>query len=244
MHIFLSIIPTPLATAFSVYFHEDLISVTMFCYFYPLLWSGRNARGRRNSLLPGRIRLEKHFSLQNRLLLQRRHLVYFVITLSFSLSEPRGDFPDVHSENLVIFLEIKPTKRWRPTRVSHSHASPHSVSSSLSQLLLNIPTRLCFQQLRPWQANFICQLCLSLQISWWWFGLDFSSLICPLKYIYFQFVQLLLIVCIRVINSKLLSVRLLDVSTFYEFIEMQWAILIYMLLCSVYNLYVYLFLPT
>lgn len=51
----------------------------------------------------------------------------------------RMSFLDLHCENLVTFLEVKPTKVCLPTRlpflgVSHSHSSPHSASSNLSKL--------------------------------------------------------------------------------------------------------------
>lgn len=51
----------------------------------------------------------------------------------------RVSFLDLHCENLVRFLEVKPMKVCLPPRlplpgVSHFHSSPHSASSILSKL--------------------------------------------------------------------------------------------------------------
>lgn len=56
----------------------------------------------------------------------------------------RVSFLDLHCENLVRFLEIKPVKVCLPLRlalprVSHFHSSPHSASSSLSKLSVRCP---------------------------------------------------------------------------------------------------------
>ena len=56
---------------------------------------------------------------------------YFKIDYSFFLlSRLRGFcsfFLDSHSENLVGFLEVKPTKEWRPPSVSGSYIQPPAI---------------------------------------------------------------------------------------------------------------------
>lgn len=81
--------------------------------------------------------------------------------------------PGVHDENLVGFLEVKPTKGWRSPGVSGFHASPLSTSSDSPNLPLSTLTNvwllwLLLQVIRswPWLSGFACPSRL-----WWWFFL-------------------------------------------------------------------------
>lgn len=91
----------------------------------------------KNSLPPDRIRLGKYFSLQNSLLLRKRHWEYFAkITFPpLSFITKRGFLRYSQWEPGEV-LEIKQTKGWRPTGVSHchSHVSPHSAFSNTPNL--------------------------------------------------------------------------------------------------------------
>lgn len=65
-----------------------------------------------------------------------------MITFPLSLSESQGALSWLFTVRIWQFLEVKPTRVWGslslwPPRISHSHDSPHSISSNLSNYHFN-----------------------------------------------------------------------------------------------------------
>lgn len=95
------------------------------------------------------IRFWWSFLLGSRPFLWRRLWAYFIRIfkriLPLFLPGPQGClFLDLHCENLVRFLEVKPMKVCLPSRlplprVSHFHSSLHSASSSLPKISVRCP---------------------------------------------------------------------------------------------------------
>ena len=137
---------------------------------------------------------------------------FLVITLPFPLPES-WVLLDLHCENLVSFLEVKPVRRWGPPRsdpqkfltltLVHSQSPATGQPSHSGFLVAYAPTASA-----PGQGILAMPLWmhLSLQISRWCLPCDLNSLMAPRKILIFQFVQ-----CIFVVRTGVTS------STFFTY---------------------------
>lgn len=141
------------------------------------------------------------FILEHRLSLWRRFWAYFKWLFFPSARTMRGSVLDLHRENLVGFLEAKPTNVWGPPNtaaftVSHSHTCPYSDSRNSWKLILNssyqyVAPAALFQVSRS-QLRLSGFACLSRCQGRGW-SCNHSSLVGTRKAMSFQFVQLFLL---------------------------------------------------